>query len=114
MSILTCLPTTPVAPNPRCRPEIPKGRRNNFQKISKNKFDEAMRNIISTSNDLKQNMSADTPRLLSDLLSYIFTSFDSSESNGVNAREIACGFTVLCCGRTSDKLEYAFEFINET
>jgi len=94
-------------------PEKSKGRRNSCQKISKDKFDEAMRCVIATSNDLKQNMSTDTQRLLSDLLSYIFTSFNSSESDGVDAKEIACGFTVLCGGRKSDKLEHAFELMDK-
>ncbi len=92
---------------------VSNGRRHNSGIISKDKFDAAMRSVIATS-DSKHNMSTDTQRLLSDLLSYIFKAFHSSGDNGgVDTKEIACGFTVLCGGRKSDKLEYAFELMDK-
>ena len=92
---------------------VSNGRRHASGIISKDKFDAAMRSVIATS-DSKHNMSTDTQRLLSDLLSYIFKAFHSSgDTGGVDTREIACGFTVLCGGRKSDKLEYAFELMDK-
>ena len=45
-------------------------------------------------------------------MSEIFTAFDYGGTGQVNATEVACGFTVFCKGKKSDKLEYAFEVLD--
>eukprot|EP00980_Cylindrotheca_fusiformis_P001501 scaffold346_cov116-Cylindrotheca_fusiformis.AAC.15 len=75
--------------------------------LTKEDFDSAMRGVIAS-----RSMSIDTQRTLSDILTDIFSAFDYEGSGRVNAADIACGFTVLCKGKKSDKLEYAFEVLD--
>eukprot|EP00934_Nitzschia_sp_Nitz4_P003191 Nitzschia sp. Nitz4//scaffold8_size234185//160734//164807//NITZ4_001279-RA/size234185-processed-gene-0.123-mRNA-1//1//CDS//3329559872//3181//frame0 len=75
--------------------------------MSKDDFDSAMRVVINS-----QRMSVDSQRSLSAILSEIFTAFDYRGTGQVNASEVACGFTVFCKGKKSDKLEYAFEVLD--
>jgi Ca2+-binding EF-hand superfamily protein len=75
--------------------------------LTKEDFDSAMRGVITS-----RSMSIDTQRTLSDILSEIFSAFDYEGTGRVNAADIACGFTVLCKGKKSDKLEYAFEVLD--
>lgn len=75
--------------------------------LTKDDFDSAMRGVITS-----RSMSIDTQRTLSDILSEIFAAFDYEGTGRVNAADIACGFTVLCKGKKSDKLEYAFEVLD--
>jgi len=82
-------------------------------KLKKDMFDAAMRKVIALSCTAATKMTTDTQRLLSDLLTSVFSSFDLNNVGEVDARELACGFTVLCGGRKSDKLEYAFELLDE-
>ena len=82
-------------------------------KLSKELFDDAMRNIIATSDSAGSKMTTDTQRLLSDLLTSIFSAFDFEKTGLVDANDLACGFTVLCGGRKSDKLEYAFDLLDK-
>jgi Ca2+-binding EF-hand superfamily protein len=79
--------------------------------LEKQDFDSAMRSIFAGMT-AKGEMSAETQRTLSDLLAFIFRSFDHDRSGKVDATELACGFTVLCDGKKSDKLEYAFELMD--
>jgi Ca2+-binding EF-hand superfamily protein len=75
--------------------------------MTKEDFDSAMREVISS-----RNLSIDSQRALSAILSEIFTAFDYGGIGQVNATEVACGFTVFCQGKKSDKLEYAFEVLD--
>lgn len=77
--------------------------------MTKDDFDSAMRDIIGRG---KSGMSVETQRNLSDLLEFIFSAFDREKTGRISAIEIACGFTVLCNGKKSDKLEYAFEMLD--
>ncbi|KAL9184682.1 hypothetical protein ACHAXT_012652 [Thalassiosira profunda] len=43
----------------------------------------------------------------------LFASFDRPKTGKINAVELACGFTALCGGRKSDKLEHVFELLDE-
>ena len=79
-------------------------------RLKKDDFDSAMRGIVSGRG--KGAMSVETQRALSDLLEFIFTAFDREKTGRVDAAELACGFTVLCNGKKSDKLEYAFEVLD--
>jgi Ca2+-binding EF-hand superfamily protein len=84
-----------------------KGGRNGACSLTKDDFDSAMRGVISSS-----RMDLETQRTLSDLLGEIFVAFDYDGTGTVNAVEVACGFTVLCQGKKSDKLEYAFDVLD--
>lgn len=77
--------------------------------LTKDKFDSAMRHIVALS---KSRMITDTQRHLSELLTSIFHAFSCGGTGEVIARELACGFTVLCGGRKSDKLEFAFDLLD--
>jgi len=79
--------------------------------LTKDDFDSAMRTILA-GGDVSSNMSTVTQRTLSDLLACIFDAFDRLQTGAPNAVEVACGFTVLCKGKKSDKLEYAFELLD--
>jgi Ca2+-binding EF-hand superfamily protein len=84
-----------------------RGGRQKSYSLTKDDFDSAMRDIISGS-----RMSVETQRSLSDVLGRIFSAFDRDHTGSVNAMEVACGFSVLCHGKKSDKLEYSFEVLD--
>ncbi len=75
--------------------------------LTKDGFDSAMRKVI-----VGRTMSVDTQRTLSNLLNDIFYAFDYEGLGKANAFDIACGFTLLCRGKKSDKLEFAFETLD--
>eukprot|EP00537_Pseudo-nitzschia_pungens_P002481 CAMPEP_0172374362 /NCGR_PEP_ID=MMETSP1060-20121228/55495_1 /TAXON_ID=37318 /ORGANISM="Pseudo-nitzschia pungens, Strain cf. cingulata" /LENGTH=1486 /DNA_ID=CAMNT_0013100997 /DNA_START=320 /DNA_END=4777 /DNA_ORIENTATION=- len=75
--------------------------------LTKDGFDSAMRKVI-----VSRTMSVDTQRTLSTLLNDIFFAFDYDRVGKANALDIACGFTLLCRGKKSDKLEFAFETLD--
>jgi len=79
--------------------------------LEKGDFDSAMRSIIGSGRG-KNDMSIETQRALSDILAFVFRAFDRENNGKVDATEVACGFTVLCDGKKSDKLEYAFEVLD--
>ena len=84
-----------------------KSSRHSSLSLTKDDFNAAMRGIVSGS-----SMSLETQRTLSEVLGGIFSAFDHNRDGTVNAVEVACGFTVLCQGKKSDKLEYAFEVLD--
>lgn len=75
--------------------------------ISKKGFDAAVASVMGS-----QRGRPETQQVLSNLLSGIFDAFDRLGSGTPSAVEIACGFTVLCHGKKSDKLEFAFEVLD--
>lgn len=80
----------------------------NGKQITRDRFNAAMRSIIDDT-----MMSKETQTLLLDLLTAIFNAFDFNKLGKADAIELACGLTVLCGGRKSDKLEYAFELLDK-
>lgn len=52
-------------------------------------------------------------RVIHDLFSGIFAAFDRNNNGEAKTFEVACGLTVLCKGKKSDKLEFAFEVLNK-
>jgi len=81
--------------------------------LTKERFDQAVRGIIAGKGSVVERMSPDYQRKLSDLLTAIFGAFDREKRMTVDAYEFACGFSILCGGRKSDKLEYAFDLLDE-
>jgi Ca2+-binding EF-hand superfamily protein len=75
--------------------------------LSKRDFDSAMVRIITS-----RSMSVETQTTLTSILREIFSAFDFEGTGKANAFDVACGFTVLCQGKKSDKLEYAFEILD--
>mmetsp|Transcript_3026 Transcript_3026/g.5707 ORF Transcript_3026/g.5707 Transcript_3026/m.5707 type:complete len:367 (+) Transcript_3026:150-1250(+) len=91
-----------------------KSRRQN--NLTKKAFQSAMKRVFEyTSRSLPAPVSQSTQEELSAFTEKLFISFDRppSKSGKVNAVELACGFTVLCGGRKSDKLEHVFELLDE-
>lgn len=76
-------------------------------KITKNEFDSAIRSMLPP-NGCGRLMD----KLISDVFSGLFAAFDRDGTREANALEVACGFTVLCRGKKSDKLEFAFEVLD--
>lgn len=78
-------------------------------KICKLAFDSSMRSLIPM---LKENSKSRDHRVLSAILSDIFQVFDPNNTGRASAIEVACGLTLLCRGKKSDKLEFAFEVLD--
>lgn len=76
--------------------------------ITKKEFDSATRSMLPSSGHDRH-----TERLISDVFSGIFAAFDREGTGEASALEVACGFTVLCQGKKSDKLEFAFEVLDK-
>lgn len=83
--------------------------------LSKKGFDTAMRKLIPALAPRGRNKSgnSETQRILTGVLDDIYYSFDRQGSGKPSAIEVACGFTVLCRGKKSDKLEFAFEILDK-
>jgi Ca2+-binding EF-hand superfamily protein len=62
---------------------------------------------------LSAPMSKSSQEELSRFTETLFYAFDRLKLGKVNAVALACGFTVLCGGRKSDKLEHVFELLDE-
>jgi Ca2+-binding EF-hand superfamily protein len=77
--------------------------------ISLTDFQNAARDILGI-----KELSEETEehRSLMEVLTYIFAGFDIQGNGSPSALEVACGFLVLCRGKKSDKLEYAFEVLD--
>lgn len=91
-----------------CREIIATAARSSNYLIKKDDFDSAMRRVVSS-----KTMSLEAQQTLSSILNQIFFSFDDGTGKA-NAFDLACGFTVLCHGKKSDKLEYAFEILDQS
>lgn len=76
--------------------------------LSKAEFDKVVETILPT-----KGLEPQTKQILSDIFSNMFAGFDLENKNSVSAIQIACGFTVLCRGKKSDKLEFAFEVLDK-
>lgn len=76
--------------------------------LSKEEFNKAVESILPT-NGLEEQ----TRQILSDIFNNMFAGFDRENKDLASAIEIACGFTVLCRGKKSEKLEFAFEVLDK-
>jgi Ca2+-binding EF-hand superfamily protein len=77
--------------------------------ITRRAFDSAMDRLLPSKNkgSVKEQRDLDT------VLKGIFDSFDHEGKGEPSAIQVACGFTVLCKGKKSDKLEFAFEVLDK-
>lgn len=77
--------------------------------ISRSRFDFAINSVLGTRIEA---LSPKTTQTFNAFLRSIYTTFVSKKGGWANANELACGFIVLCKGRKSEKLEYAFEMLD--
>lgn len=82
--------------------------------LSKKTFQSAMKRVFDYAyKKTKTPVSASTKEELSAFTAKLFAAFDLRKTGKINAVELACGFTVLCSGRKSDKLEHVFELLDD-
>lgn len=79
-------------------------------RISRQEYEGAVQTIISRGDQVDDS----SRRALEKVMSEIYDVFATANGKGrPSAIAIACGFTVLCQGKKSDKLEYAFEVLDK-
>jgi Ca2+-binding EF-hand superfamily protein len=83
--------------------------RDSRMRINKSDFDEAVQSMLAPSFEADRR----SHQLIKDVFAGIFAVFDRGCKNDASALEVACGLTVLCRGKKSDKLEFAFEVLDK-
>ena len=91
--------------------ESKSNRSKNTRTLSKRAFHAAMTKVCQQIN--QKVIAKSTKQELSTFLDRLYCSFDRPKKGSVQALEIACGITVLCGGRKSDKLEHVFDLFDE-
>jgi Ca2+-binding EF-hand superfamily protein len=86
-----------------CNRVLAKATKSKTPRLTKENFESAISSLLS----------CHAERALSDILLGVFAAFDRESTGKVSAIEVACGFTVLCSGKKSDKLEFAFEVLDK-
>ena len=82
--------------------------------LTKKSYDNAMQRIFTHAfRNLSGTPSESTKQELSTFSEQLFTRFDRLGHKKFRALEFACGFTVLCGGSKSDKLEHIFELLDQ-
>jgi Ca2+-binding EF-hand superfamily protein len=82
--------------------------------LTRKTFQAAMKRVFDyTFKKLSAPMSDSSQEELSRFTDVVFDAFDRLKAGKVNALALACGFTMLCGGRKSDKLEHVFELLDE-
>ena len=77
-----------------------------YQAAVKRAFDHSFKSLpVPISSSTQEELTVFTEKL--------FNLFVNSKTNKINGVALACGFTVLCGGRKSDKLEHVFELLDE-
>lgn len=94
-----------LAPETMCNEILAKASRS---KITKQSFDLAIESISPTMKKEKKT----SP--IWDIITDIFSIFDPDNTGKANAVAVACGLTVLCQGKKSDKLEFAFGMLGRS
>ena len=92
-----------------CNRILAKATKSKNPRLSQEAFDSAIGNIVYSTHPGGR----EEERILFHVLTGIFSSFDRDGSGRVSAIEVACGFTVLCSGKKSDKLEFAFDVLDK-
>jgi hypothetical protein len=85
-----------------------KGTKSDYR-ISKEGFNTAVQSFIQW----KANVAAEKRLALQTFLDFVFDAFDRNNSGKPRVMEVACGFTVLCKGHKSEKLEFSFEVLDK-
>lgn len=78
-------------------------------RISKHGFDAAMSSFLKW----KASESSEEKRCMTGLFNALFACFDREASSKPSGLEVACGLSIFCQGKKSDKLEYAFDFLDQ-
>lgn len=78
-------------------------------RIVKRQFDASMKSVLKWNS----KVSADSKRTMTGLLDSIFSCFDRDGVGKPSVVEVVCGMTIFSQGKKSDKLEYAFEMIDQ-
>lgn len=91
--------------------EAKSNRSKNARTLSKRAFHAAMTKVCQQIS--RKVIASSTKQELTAFLEKLYLSFDTPKKGSVHALEIACGITVLCGGRKSDKLEHVFELFDE-
>jgi Ca2+-binding EF-hand superfamily protein len=78
-------------------------------KITKEGFFAALRLLCTW----RPKSQAENQRILTGLFESIFAAFDRDGNGRPSVIDVACGLTVLCQGKKSDKLEFAFEVLDK-
>jgi Ca2+-binding EF-hand superfamily protein len=85
------------------------GKADGEPKISKEGFHAALKLVSSW----RPKSQVENQRILTGLFDSIFAAFDRDGSGKPSVIDVACGLTVLCQGKKSDKLEFAFEVLDK-
>ncbi|GKY99745.1 hypothetical protein MPSEU_000928400 [Mayamaea pseudoterrestris] len=85
------------------------GARDADPRISQQHYDSAMISMLKW----KSNASTETKRSMIGMLEEVFACFIGDGNLDPSAAEVACGITVFCQGKKSDKLEHAFELLDQ-
>jgi len=78
------------------------------KKLSKEYFMAVIKNVPLSSGTSEYSKS-----VLNELYSALFDAFDVRQTGKVDGKVLVCGCSVLCHGRKSDKLEFAFELFEK-
>jgi hypothetical protein len=78
-------------------------------RLPKQQFDSAMGTILRR----KPNVSTETANSMIALLDSLYACFDREGNTKPSATEVACGISIFCQGKKSDKLEHAFELLDQ-
>ena len=92
-----------------CNRILAKATKSKNPKLTQDAYDSAIGSIVYSTHPGAR----DEERALFQVLTGIFSAFDRDGSGRVSAIEVACGFTVLCNGKKSDKLEFAFDVLDK-
>jgi Ca2+-binding EF-hand superfamily protein len=77
--------------------------------ISRTKFDLAINSALGSRID---SLPSKNKEFFKSFLSSMYAKFVTKKGGWANANDLACGFIVLCKGRKSEKLEFAFEILD--
>jgi len=77
--------------------------------ISRTRFDSAINSALGSRID---SLPPRNKENFKSFLGSIYGTFVTKKGGWANANDLACGFIVLCKGRKSEKLEYAFEMLD--
>ena len=105
--LLSTCATHEVTVDDACSAILAKASRAAEPKISRSDFESVVKDVL-----LKRSRKSTDAAVLTDLYKQVFDAFDKTKSGKAIASELACGVSLLCKGKKSDKLEYAFDILD--